>query len=56
VAGHTVPHAPQFEVSAFVSTQELLQFVVVAGHTTVHAPPEQVSEPAQAVLQAPQWA
>ena len=43
-------------MSALVSTQEALQFVVTAAHTRVHAPPEQVSEAAHAVLQSPQCA
>jgi hypothetical protein len=37
---HTMPHAPQFEVSLVVSTHEAPQ-VVLAPHSVVHFPPWQ---------------
>jgi hypothetical protein len=40
-AEHTLPHAPQFDVSILVSTQDPPQSVVSIGQTRVQAPSEQ---------------
>jgi hypothetical protein len=46
---------PQFELSAFVSTQEPLQFVVPLEQSGTQAPPLHTAPPPHAVAQAPQW-
>ncbi len=51
-AAHGLPHAPQFAVSDWVSTQLPLQSAKPAGHT--HAPPVQVFPPPHAWPHAPQ--
>lgn len=51
---HTVPHAPQFEVSAVVSTQEELQFVVPTLQRRAQAPPEHTSDAPHDLPHCPQ--
>jgi hypothetical protein len=50
---HTVPQAPQFEVSLVVSTHDAPQ-VVFTPHSAVHLPPSQTCPAPQALPHAPQ--
>jgi hypothetical protein len=52
VAGHTVPHEPQFDVLLARLTHWPEQLTVPVGH--LHAPPEQNIPPEQARPQPPQ--
>ncbi len=51
---HTVPQAPQFEVSLVVSTQDAPQ-VVFAPQSVVHFPPWQTCPAPHALPHAPQF-
>lgn len=51
---HTVLHAPQFDVSLVVSTQDAPQ-VVFPPHSVVHLPPWQTCPAAHALPHAPQF-
>ncbi len=55
-APHTVPQAPQFDASDFVSRHVPLQFVSPGPHDKEHALPLQTKPELQTVEQVPQCA